>query len=560
MNLRLMGAIGVATLLLAIHPTMASAQGAGPSKNEEIKKRSRVLAKRIDEIKGVGAPQKAETKKQSKALAERIDKIIYQRLAQEKRKPGPKVGLAQAVRRLCIDLSGKIPNLLETRDLLDPTNDSPTKWEDRVDALLANPDYAVNFSHYWRSVMLVGNNDEQLRLGLQFQFDGWLRKRLADNTGYDKMAFEVLISAAYHGVAKSLTYQPDAFFGVNENKAENLAAATARVFLGTTLECAQCHQHPYAKWTTQQFWEYAAFFSGVAPRKMPGKPQPFNPDSKEIRIPGTDIVAKAKYPNGEVPNWGKYKVRGTLADWVTTPNNPYFARAAVDHVWQYFFGVSLMQPIFEPIGDGAPAHPELLDELARAFADSGFDLKFLIRSMVLTDAYVRGSVPVSEQNKADIQLFAKIPIRGMMPEQLFASYCLAGDIRNLGYDEVNPLFGPPPKTLRVQFLASFYEHDRRIASPATVVQALKVMDGKLLNDCSNLDRHVSLKTIATAKTTTARRVETLYLVALSRLPTVDETKKWVDYIDKGGDTGDPQQAVAEFYKMLLLGPEFMLIH
>jgi hypothetical protein len=537
MSLRLIGPFGVAALLLAIPTPPASAQGPATARG-------------------------ADAKAQSKALAQRIDKIIYKRLEQEKMKPGPKASLAEFARRLNIDLAGKIPNLLEVRDFLDPTNDSPTKLEDRVDLLLSEETYARNFGHYWRSVMLTGSNNQQAPF-FQFQFEGWLRSRLTNNTSYDKMAYEVITAPPFQGGPNQ--FSPSAFLAVNENKAENLAGATAKVFLGVKIECAQCHKHPFAKWTRQQFWEYAAFFSGVAPQQpMGGKqPQPFNPNSKEIRIPETNDIAKAKFITGEEPDWtGNKPVRTTLADWATSPKNPYFARAAVDHVWQYFFGVSLVEPVLEPTDDSPPAYPELLDELAQAFTDSGFDLKFLIRSIVLTDAYQRASVALSEDSKVDIQMFAKMPVRGMMPEQLFDSLCEAMDFHDNAYNnQMQPQqFGQQQNTVRAQFLAKFTSQDKRIETQTSILQALYLMNGKFINERCQLENNVSLKSIATANTTTARRVETLYMVVLSRMPRPDELDRLVRYIESGGGTNDQRQAVADVYWALLNSSEFMLNH
>jgi hypothetical protein len=529
MNLRLIGAFGAATLLLAVTPVSVSAQGSGTA-------------------------QLSGGKAQSKALAERIDKIIYKRLEQEKMKAGPKAELAQLARRLHIDLVGRIPNLLEIRDFLDPTNDSPTKLEDRVDALLADDAYAYNFAHHWRWVML-GSGTNQQRVNLQFQFEGWLRSRLSNNTSYDKVAFELLTSAPNQQQGPT----PSPFYTANENKAENLAGATAKVFLGVKIECAQCHKHPFAKWTQQQFWEYAAFFSGVTPQPKKGKgPAPIT-SGKEIRIPETDIIAKAKFITGEAPLWkDNVPSRNTLAEWVTSPKNPYFARAAVDHVWQYFFGVSLMEPVVEPTDDSPPAHPELLDALAQAFTESGFDVKFLIRSIVLTDAYARASVGISEENKLDIEMFAKMPVRGMMPEQLFDSLCLATDFRDNTFNNnpYAPQQPPQQNTLRGQFLAKFTSQDKRIETQTSILQALYLMNSKFINDRCLPSNNVSLKTIATANTSTARRVETLYLIVLSRLPRPAETDKLVRYIE----SGDTTQTVADVYWALLNSSEFMLNH
>src|SRR5262249_50296251 len=158
-----------------------------------------------------------------------------------------------------------------------------------------------------------------------------------------KLVHELLTAnPVFNGGGGMNNASPAAFYFGNENKAENLAGATSRVFLGVKIECAQCHPHPFAKWKKDQFWEYAAFFSGLH-QNQPGRggQQPVNQFSREIKIPDSGKVVKAKFLDGKDPQWqDNVPSRTTLANWITAADNPYFARAAVDHVWSYFFGVS----------------------------------------------------------------------------------------------------------------------------------------------------------------------------------------------------------------------------
>jgi hypothetical protein len=526
---RLAGALGIATLVLGLGPGLAFGQTNGPT-----------------------------SRKEAKALAERIDKVINQRLVRENVKPAAKADDATFARRLHIDLVGKIPSLLEIKDYLE--NDSPDRLDDRLDELLESPQFVSNWAHYWRSVMLSGSNNQQA-FQFQVQFEGWLRDRLAKNTGYDKIAYELVSSQT---VNQQQQNSPAAFYFVNENKPENLAGSTARVFLGVKIECAQCHKHPFAKWTREQFWEYAAFFAGInqgRPQPKGGKQQPL-PNQRSIRIPDSDKIVQAKFITGEEPDWkANSATRTVLADWMISPKNPYFAKAAVDHVWQYFFGVSLMEPIFEPTDDSPPAHPELLDELAQAFIDGGYDLKFLIRAIAQTEAYQRASVALNDQNKEHIQLFSQMPVRGMMPEQLFDSFAEATDYRqqqnynNMQFNQFGQPDGP-----RALFLAKFTSQDKRIETQTSILQALYLMNGKFLADRVRIENNKSLETIATAPTSTARRVETLYLMVLSRLPRADESAKLVAYIERAAMNGNQNQAVADIYWALLNSSEFMLNH
>jgi len=484
-----------------------------------------------------------DRKAKSRILAKNIDKHIYAKLDEAKVKAGGKASLPQLTRRLHIDLTGRIPTVVQLADLIDETNDSATKYEDRIDALLDDPSYATNFAHYWRSVILGDANIQQLAI-FQQQFDGWLREKLSGNTSYDSMVREILASQARNiNQQQNNTVSPAAFFNVNENKVENLAGATARVFMGVKIECAQCHAHPFASWSRKQFWEMAAFFN----------------NSGQIKIPLTEQVAKARYLTGEEPNMEKNSsLRLTLAEWLTTPKNPYFAKATVDHVWQYFFGVSLVEPILEEQPESPPAHPELLDALAKGFADSGFDLKFLIRSIVLSEAYQRASVAFSEPSKVELQLFAKMPVRGMMAEQLFDSFLVATGTR-----QFEPAGGRPgnnpfaqQNTPRSQFLAMFNSLDRRIETQTSILQALYLMNGSFLRK----QAEYPLDTIALQNTDTKRRVEALYMLTLSRMPSSIEMDRMTRFIENGGGSGNPRQAVVDVNWVLLNSSEFMLNH
>jgi Protein of unknown function (DUF1549)/Protein of unknown function (DUF1553) len=536
MSRRFTEALGLAILLIGIAPNLA-------------------LGQSTTAVKSQGSTA------DSKALAERIDTIINRRLVQENIKAGAKAEDADLCRRLHIDLTGRIPTLLHVRDFLD--NDSPTKLEERVDELLAGPQFAANFAHYYRSVMLAGSNNVQAQQ-FQFQFEGWLRNRLSANTGFDKIAHEVIAAQTFNQgpVVNQGGFNPSAFYFVNENKAENLAGATARVFLGVRIECAQCHKHPFAKWTRQQFWEFAAFFADVQNRQ----PKKDAKDAvqlniREIKIPDTDKVVQAKFATGEEPEWKEGVLsRAVLADWTVAPKNPYFARASVDHIWQYFFGVSLTEPVFEPTDDSPPAHPELLEELANAFIASGYDIKFLVRAIVLSNAYQRVSVALSPASNEEIQFFAKMPVRGMMPEQLYDSFAEATDSRqDANYEEqVNQFNRGLPDTPRQLFLGKFTSQDKRIETQTSILQALYLMNGKFLTDRVKLENNEALRTVATAPMKHARRVETLYLMVLSRLPRPEETSQLVRYIESGGGTGDTRQAVADVYWALLNSSEFML--
>jgi hypothetical protein len=345
---------------------------------------------------------------EARALAGRIDHWIGARWAARVR-PVPRADDAEFIRRVYLDLAGRIPSILEVRDFLD--DDRPDKRHIWVDRLLAADSYARHFTNVWRGAWLPEPPNE-LADAFVPTFDDWLRERLKENAGYDALVREVV-----QGSSGAI-----AFSQANEQKAENLAGSTARLFLGVNLGCAQCHAHPFARWSRNQFWEYAAFFAGADPERQ-GRGRP------EIEIPNTGRTVRARFLDGkELPATAGADPRAALAAWMTAADNPFFARAAVNRVWSYFFGVGLVEPVDDLGGQNPPSHPELLDELARQFAAHRYDLKFLIRAIVASRAYQLTST-VAGGEPADERLFARMPLRGLSAEQLFDSIAEAVEYR-----------------------------------------------------------------------------------------------------------------------------------
>jgi hypothetical protein len=521
-----------------------------------------------------GNDDRAATKKAARELAAKIDKIIEARLAKEKIKPAPEAGESLFLRRLHLDLAGRIPSLLDIRDYLD--DDRPEKKEIRVDHLLdgsvtvgqqPGEAYSRHWAALWRALMLQGTNNQQAQFQ-QFGFETWIRNKLQNNIGYDKLVFELVTQSPFDGRGGQggAGGSPQAFYFANENKVENLAGATARMFLGVKIECAQCHAHPFASWKKEQFWEYAAFFSGIPNQQVDGgrRPRQFNANSREIQIPNTDKTVKAKFLDGAEPQWkDNTPTLRVLGEWMTSPKNPYFAKAAVDHIWSYFMGVSLFEPIVEPsTDDPPPTHPELLDLLAKEFVAQNFDVKFVIRAIAQTKAYARlgGSI---NKHKQEIEMFARMPVRGMTPEQLFDSLCEATDYQDPYANNpqmAQQQFNGGPMTPRALFLSKFTSQDKRTETQTSILQALFMMNGKFLAERTKLENNKSLQTIATAPTSNERRIETMYLMVLSRLPREDEVRRLARYIETGGPSRDPRQAVADVYWALLNSGEFLLNH
>ncbi len=486
-----------------------------------------------------GAGARAVATSDVKALVDKIDHHLAARWAAAKVTPVARADDAEFLRRVYLDIAGHIPYVMEARDFLDDKN--PDKRQRLVKVLLAGPSYVNHFTNVWRALWMAEADTSFVGRYFVPGFESWLRQELGKNAGYDQIVREILTTSIAQNNNQFFDFygnmsdpKPTGFYLTKEAKPENLAASTARMFLGVRLECAQCHDHPFATWKREQFWGLASFFAGIQRQEQGDFVFPTREiaDRREMAIPGSDRVVQASFLDGSEPQW-KFKVgsRVTLADWVTSPKNPYFARAAVNRMWAHFFGFALTEPVDDLTGSETVAyHPELLDELAREFAAHKFDLKFLIRVLTATQAYQLTS-QTTPHNSADPHLFYRMAVKGLTPEQLFDSL-----VKCLYYQEQKQnqqFFFFDLNSPRAKFLEKFNNRNDKPTEPQTsIIQALALMNSSFVADATNVERSEMLAIVADYPDwNTARRIEALYLAALSRKPRPEETARLVKYVD-----------------------------
>ena len=493
------------------------------------------------------------------ALAQRIDTHIEAGRKANGVTPAPRAGDPEFLRRLYLDLAGHIPRVYEAREFLD--DQRPDKRSREIDKLLDGAGYVSHFSTVWRREWLpqVGADPQVQFLGPQFEI--WLKKQLQANAPYDKMVRDMITAPPYgyfDGTANGGN-QATAFLMANELKPENIAAATSRLFLGVKIECAQCHNHPFDTWKREQFWQFASFFAGITPvgpnfRRAPNEAI----EVRSLTIPDLNKKVSAKFLDGKEPKFTeKVSSRVTLAEWMTAKENPYFARNAVNRIWANFFGTGLIDPLDEPGEQNPPSHPELLKELSKAFADSGYDLKFLIKAIVSSKAYQLSSASQGASATND-RTFSRMKVRGLTPEQLFDSLALA-----TGYRDTpgSMRMYADPRMPRGEFLAKFSSTERLSEVQTSILQALTLMNGKLIGELTSVERSELLTGVAnTPFFDTPQKIEVLYLAALSRKPTAEETRKLTEYVDKGGPTHNATKALADVFWALLNSSEFGFNH
>jgi hypothetical protein len=504
-----------------------------------------------------------------RALAATVDRMLAARWAEAKIHVAPPADDAEFLRRVYLDLVGKIPTVAETCDFLEDTR--ADKRARLVDTLLESSAYLTRATEIYRGLLLPeADTDAQVR-ALAPTFEAWLRKRVADNVGYDEIVRQVLTfrlgGRGRGGNAFDPRAEPSplAFYVAKDGKPENLAAGAARAFLGLRIECAQCHNHPFAHWKREEFWGLAAFFAGVSKRGPADGLGPIREvaGKRELEIPnlanGTSKVVRATLlGTNRESKWGaRSSGREVLADWVVSTDNPYFARAAVNRVWARFFGVGIVDPVDDMGEENPPSHPELLDELARQFRLHRYDLKYLIRAITATRAYGLTSA-VGRSETVPAQMFAAMPVRSLSPGQLFDSLVQATGFRgNAGPNLALGIGGT-----RDQFLELFANRDEKpTEGQTTILQALALMNGPLVATATGLESGDTLTAVAEAPfLDTAGRIERLYLAALTRRPRADELETLVAYVDKGGPSGDKSKALADVFWALINSPEFRFNH
>jgi hypothetical protein len=504
-------------------------------------------------------------------VARAIDREIDARLADYNIAASELADDAEFLRRVCLDITGRIPTAERAAAFLDSSD--ADKRQKLIDELLDNANYGQHFSTIWTNLINAAGSPPR---SMQSSFRDWLANKFNQGQGWDQIVRELLAS---EGLA---TESPATYF-VRANTAEPgmLASTSAQFFLGVQIQCAECHDHPFTEWRQSDYWGLAVFFSRLREVSVKGGKQlseePQAGKKPAVNVPGAGIViptaggnkgagnvVMAKYLGGEKPDLpSEGAIRLSLASWVTAADNPYFAKAAVNRLWAHFFGRGFFNPVDDFQADLPVSHPQLLAMLAQEFASSGHDLKHLIRCICSSQAYQRTSRPLPE-NKDDARLFSHMAVKVMSPEAMYNSLIAAmGDTKlpgGLGSPIPFDIYaGPKAKPDRVsgfdEFIRFFNTSDP--SAPSTdythgIPQILALMNAQQFNRVTPVvDRLVK------SGATREQVVESLFLGTLTRRPSPDETKLMSDYLEK---RSDPQQGYAGALWILFNSNEFVLNH
>lgn len=503
----------------------------------------------------------AEKPRSTQVLAEQIDQQLSAVLAAHSVEPAELADDYEFLRRVTLDLTGRIPTVHEIRSFV--ADARPDRRAIVVDQLLERPSHAAHLANVWRDWLVPELATVPDAEYFQTGFQKWLAGKFREKAGYDKIVRE-LISVPLPGTKEQAEYvyrdgerpNPLAFYAVKEAQPDKLAATATRAFLSIQLECAQCHDHPFAEWRQEQFWNQAAFFAGIE-RQGNGLFAPLIEDGSRRSVSAGDgkprVGPAYLYGRGESID-PEHPSRMLFASWLTARENPYFARSAVNRVWALLFGFGLVQPIDDFHDQNPPSHPTILNELTEAFVAADFDLDYIFRALCRTKAYARtsrwtvGEVP-------DQRLFARMVPKGLSADQAWDSLSLAvgwhtsnENVRNFARDQAKP-----------KFLEQFTPQ-RWPAEPETSIgQALSMMNGELISGATNLEKSPTLVAVTeTPDWTDEQRLTTLYLITLGRPLESAEREKLLNYLSRTESTRS--RRFEDIFWMLLNSAEFRLNH
>lgn len=480
-------------------------------------------------------------------LSNWLDERFEQRWQSIGVEPPPVVDDATFLRRVYLDLAGTIPSVPQTRDFLSSTTSN--KRDQIVDELLIDPRSPKHLARVWRRMMVPGNGPDAA-IATQF-LEPWLVEQFQANVRYHELTRRVLVvtpdatmmQPAIRNPATVITSSPAGYRMAVGQTPDALAGAATRFFLGVSLNCAKCHDHPFAAWKQRDFWGMAAFFAN-----------PENPGNAFIRSEKGDQYV-AVFLGGEPatipPGQSGSEV---LVNWMTSRDNPYFGATAVNRMWEHLYGRGAVSEIDNL--DQVPAEERdfFLDELGRRFAATEYDVRWLLAGLCKSRTYQRETPSKldAERNESITQR----PLKALIPEQVFDSLEQALNLPVGKSDD-----SPRTNGVRTHMVAKLNEaatnHPDQFRSG--IPQALMLMHGSMISNATDIETSRTLRAVVDAPFfEPSEKIETLYLATLTRKPRESELNAMLAYLRERHESQERRQAYAEIFWALLNSPEFVL--
>jgi len=498
-----------------------------------------------------------------------IDQHVLAKLRRFNIVPSESSDDAEFLRRVCLDLTGTLPPPRRVREFL--ASKDPQKRDKLIEVLLRSPEFVDFWTFRFADLFRV--SFEQGSPAFTKMYWEWIRKNIATNKPFDQVARERIGGQGYNGPTRHW------YGGSDLRRPQDMMAEEVRVFLGRRLDCAQCHNHPYETWSQNQFWGLAAFFGrlthigdlgGAGPAVIFDDPAGHgeNGGGAKVLHPRTKQEVQPSFLDGKVLSESeRVDLRMRLAEWMTSPQNPYFAEAAANRIWGYFFGRGIVNPVDDFRLTNPPTHPELLRALANDFRDHGYDLRHLMRLIVQSKTYQFSGTPNATNEDDHINYSHALP-RALEAEVLLDALSQVTGVSEVFEDDsgarlpvasraINVVF---PDTFPSQFL-DIYGRPNRLMVPerkgeANIAQALHLLAGptytsKLSGENGRIHQLLKLGR------SDNEIIEEFFLAALSRPPAARELEFLAGNISRRSSR---REALEDLVWSLVASREFAYNH
>ena len=517
--------------------------------------------------------------RQVSSSTKHLDRHINAVLKREGIQPSKVSEDTEFLRRVHLDLTGKIPTPEEVLDFL--KDGSPSKRQKEIDQLLGSEAYIDYWSELWVNWLIGrrGDNDDR-RVGLTT----WVRDALTRNMPYNQFVQELI---AADGELKD--NGAGNYVMRYERSPAVLTSHSSRLFLGIPMQCAECHDHKTEAWSQKDYYGIAAFFEGIDSQQkgyiqtidMAGNEKRMenflitNKPRKSMWVERMDAEVSPRFLGGTEYKGSLIKRREALAQWMTDKSNPYFSRAITNRVWKHFMGRAFVEPIDGFGEENLPTNPELLDWLAEDLVIYDYDLQHLMRTILNSETYQRTS-QTNKSNKDDEIYYSHAYLKPLSAEQFFYSLLQATGFerlqqikmegsKKLGGEDRRGMLRALEQRKREHlkkflFLLDNGEMEEIEAFNGTVPQALMMINGDMVNDSASHEEHGGFVNYVLAKwREPIDRMEHIYLNVLSRLPTAKEKTYFQRYLERSLYRSK-DLAYEDLYWVLLNSAEFSLNH
>lgn len=508
-----------------------------------------------------------------------IDDLVMAKLQTLHIKPSPLTSDAEFVRRVYLDTIGTLPKLDETRAFLADT--AADKRERLIESLLARPEFVDYWTYKWSDMLLI--NGQRLRPVAVKSYYTWVHQEVAANTPWDEFVRKLVTSSG-----SSVDNGATNFFALHQDP-EAMAENVSQAFLGLAIGCAKCHNHPLEKWTNDQYYGFANLFARVRAKGWGGDFRSGDGVRTLYVVPTGDLIqpmtGKPQPPrplDGEaVPLDSSEDRRLTLAKWLTSTSNLYFARSITNRVWANFYGVGLVEPVDDLRVSNPASNDELLTAAAQHLIQNKYDLKALMRTILQSQTYQRSSLPLPE-NKDDKRFYSRYYTKRLMAEVLLDALSQVAevptDFNNIAFPggDKQKTDEYPKGTRAIQlrdsavdsyFLKTFGRNAREItcecerSEEPSMVQVLHLANGETVNEKLKAKDGLVSKWLAANKPT-AEMVDEAFLLCFSRPAKPEERAKLIAVLDEaaGVDADQKRQVLEDVLWSLMSTREFLFNH